>query len=1459
MAELYIFDKDDNFLNILSKETGLIDTWFKDYQNHIPDEPFVFYIKNNSPLLHLIIEENQVAFYDRDNDLRLMRMKEVYEVSSDEGYIVTVKCEPSFLELYDHFIEDKRIFDGIAQEALNKALQGSRYIGEVTVDLGTATDNFYWTNGIEAIFKILNTWGGALKDTIKLDNDNEIIERKILILERLGKDSGIIVEPGYNAEQIQRKTLSYPVTALWAQGASLETDNGGYTRYITFADVEWKKLKGDPVDKPKGQKWVGDPQALQKYGYLHNGVRKHRFGHFSNQDYDNPKELLKAAWESLQEQTNPEITHEATIDVKDRHVSLGDTATILDRNYNKPIELQSQVTGLEYDILDMDRDVKIIVGKYVDMSENPMQQQVDDLENTISQSRPKWDQADKPINKNKYPDIKPNKPINVTATGAFETIQLYWDYTDEIYVEFYEVYGSQVSDFVPDSQHLLYRGKVSAFGHKVNTDEKWYYYVRAVNYHGRGSDFSDRVEASTVRVISDDILFGSILAEHLTDNLDIADKLAQNTIDRINQGPMQAIQYTQEEIEATENSILEQLNNEIGDVNGSISNLDTVANDLKLRADDTDLLLAEHGNKFTNIETNIDTIEGSLSANINKVQRIDGTVQSHSNTLTAHAEQLNAKLDSLTYARDKTGILSSIEKNTTDIEATAKGLELRVTKEEFDAGIDEVDSRISKTEATLITHADQITAKASKSDLLKKVDTSVYNEKVGQLTTSINGISGRVSNTETNIDNLTGDLKSAKSQIASIDVDVKGIKGNVTNISSDLNHTQKQVGQLEVKYNEVSSTVSNIRIGGRNLLRYTDFSKKENTDRWIEIGNANFITPRKFDGFPRYFGYISVGTSPVGYNARIRTQYNVSLVKGRTYTLSWLGATSDFVNSDFNYTGILNNKGLFELNLSSKIKKEKIGTATFFGYSKSIYKYSVTFAFNGESLESYSIMLGSKVTKESAPWIAITDVMLEHGTMAGDWDISPEDTDQRMSIAESSITQLSDDILLKVDEDGVIASINVSPEGIRIDGNRHHITGQTLIDDAVIGTAAIADMAVTRAKLGTAVVGTAQIEDAAITNAKIKSVSADKVSATSLSSISANLGTVRSGRMLSQNSNWDLNMNTGYWKIQNMNLKVGNGAMIEFTDVGNRIQYRSVDDGIVRSSGMGVGKSTSGLPFSYVGTTGNKDLDTLSEYYSGAMFFTTRAISEGAYNNISGFRFALRNKAVGWDKGLYMNWEGSKPSISTYSPSNYDYEIGTFARMTTKQNFGIVNYNNDKSGWLLETYYAGNGTDITLRGTYGADYNYAIGENTSTKRIRNIFLKNNPVVASDERLKEEIKNINIGLDLIKDIDAKSFRLKPTKADVNNGVYRNKKQFGVIAQQIISVFNKHGFDTSDLSMISGSKEDTYSVQYEQFIPLLIKSTQELDTKVTNNADDINLLKIENQYLKQKVKILEEKIA
>lgn len=674
---LYIFDKDDRFKNILSEENGLIDTHFKDYQNHLVDGPFIFYVDSYSPLLDLIVAENQVAFYDRDDELRLMRIKEIYESVTSDGSIVTAKCEPSYLELYDHFIEDRRFVDKTAQEALTAALQGSRYSGEVTVNLGIATTNYYWTNGIDAIFTILNTWGGALKDTITLNDENEIVERKIMILQRLGADNGLIVEPDYNAESVERKTLSYPKTAMWGQGASLETEGGGHTRYITFEDVEWKKSKGDPVDKPKGQKWVGDPQALAIYGYLESGVRKHREGHFSNQDYDDPEELLKATWDALQEQLHAETTHEATIDVKDRKVSLGDTVTTLVREFNKSIELQSQVTGLEYSILDMDKDVKIVVGKYVDMSENPMQQQLDDLEKTVDNNRGKWDAASKPINRGRYPDIKPNKPTNLRTEGAFQTIQLYWDYTDEIYVEFYEVYGSKISDFAPDSQHLLYRGKVSAFGHGVNTDETWYYYVRAVNYHGRGSDYSDRVSASTVRVVSDDILFGGILADHLTDNLDIADKLAQNTIDRINQGLMQEIQYTQDEIEAVNTALTNRLNDEIGDITSQI-----------------DSLLQQTSNiegTVTNITNDIDTINGTLSTTITQLSNLGDTVSKQTLDIQANAEGLTAKAD-------RTELTNYVDKQTynskmASIDVSINGIDQIV--QNVQADVSNVDGRVN--------------------------------------------------------------------------------------------------------------------------------------------------------------------------------------------------------------------------------------------------------------------------------------------------------------------------------------------------------------------------------------------------------------------------------------------------------------------------------------------------------------------------------------------------------------------------------------------------------------------------------------------------------------------------------------------------------------------------------------------------------------------------------------------
>lgn len=95
----------------------------------------------------------------------------------------------------------------------------------------------------------------------------------------------------------------------------------------------------------------------------------------------------------------------------------------------------------------------------------------------------------------------------------------------------------------------------------------------------------------------------------------------------------------------------------------------------------------------------------------------------------------------------------------------------------------------------------------------------------------------------------------------------------------------------------------------------------------------------------------------------------------------------------------------------------------------------------------------------------------------------------------SQITQLSKTIDLKVSKGDVINQINISTEGILIDGKKIHITGQTVIDNGVIKTAQIADLSVS----------TAKIANAAITDAKIGNISANKITTGTLNAASVNI------------------------------------------------------------------------------------------------------------------------------------------------------------------------------------------------------------------------------------------------------------------------------------------------------------------------------------------------------------------
>ncbi|MCR1834965.1 hypothetical protein NSA56_11220 [Oceanobacillus caeni] len=1733
MTELYIFSQDDKPLTIITEDTGLVSAPVRIEVNSVPDTPFSFTVEADSENAQYVKEENKVVYRDHEGDLRLVVIKELDDSDGIDGPLTTAICEPEFMELTEHIVVDRRIIEGTAQKALDAVLEGTRYIGEVEVDLGLATTNFYYIDSVESIWKIIKTWGGEFKDVVEFDDKNHIIARKIKLLQRLGKDHGQRFEIDHNITEINRTVLSYPLTAMYGRGASLEIEDeegnhtGGYSRYIDFADVEWKKSKGDPVDKPKGQLWVGDLEALAVYGRPHNGTKLHRYGIFSNQDYEDPEELLWATWQNLQENKRPEINYQLSVDLFNDKVSLGDTAVAIDRYFSRPIEIQARVIAMEYDLLDIDGTMIVEMGQFLNLEDNRLDEIERDVEN-LKNRRPS-----NRVTEDSYPDVKPGTPVNLRAEGGIEVIQLYWDYDSSIYVKQYEVYGSQVKDFIPDSQHLLWRGDVSAFAHTVGTDQVWYYRVRAVNYQGTASEYSVQVSASTHRVISDDILFGEDLAAKLRDLSKVSDLLAEDTIsfDQISEQAKGLIKqeskiYTDAEIQAIENRLLDDLANKAGlayvdgqlqlkadadtvsAVQRDITNLETKANDLRAnvtnivtdlsdlrtsvntdiaglnstadkllkRVADNEEALKANGGKITSIEQEVDTVKGSLSTTINQLSSIDGVVSEHTVAINANTEAikfkasqdsvdtltgqisavegsietlagkvslkaeakdvytksevntaLGKKVDTTTYDKKMSQLdisidginasVSSIQSSVSDVDSrlekaqaqldvlpgqinakaeknsvytktetdgrisseissakaeikvTTDGISQEVSKvdskidgleldgrnlligskelvdsfpnkvshngliysyygyawgfifnvdlvkgqtytvsvpvynsnettstqariyvghldnmyrtleplesqvisitftaqqdepsaivrfltsttgkpdvawhypilqrgnkftgwqpapEDVDGAIsnvqsyassidqkaDSIQSSVSSLQSTVNSHGSKITSAQTKIDqnttaisqraiktdvdkaLKGKVDTTTYTKKVGELTTSINGISGRVSNTESSINSLTGEVSSAKSQIASLDVKANSIVQSVSEVRADLN---------------------GLEIGGRNLI--PDSEKRS----WGGSSTSNFSYVIFYRG----------------------------LEKNQTYTVSFEAELTG--TGDKNYITVY------------PYLKDGQSMSTIHVPYKADERMSAT--FTTDDRYNYNLLIyAGKSGGTAGNKIILKKLQLEKGNKATDWQPAPEDVDSRMTKAESSITQLADDILLKVNKDDLISEINLRPKGVRIKGSLIELDGTTLIRDGIIGTAAIANAAITKAKLGTAVVGTAQIENGAITNAKIANATIDDAKIANVSVTKLLAGTIDTSKIKirggSATDYTEINGSTltsrgqfrrtwrGSTETHDVTLRLRNG----YFRAENPSKDRAIsiaDFGISTfADGNGGGSSSGTIEFF---SRRFSNVNGLTMYSSGTYGVdASEIISQSVYAQI------IESN----ESQIYF-----RPN-RTNRPGNNTFQLSVLNENQEHLTDGILAYGSTATGYTSGLRFSKrkaepvvwvvNGDLARYSETkIGAGYfmgymamshtgeNFYIGSSSETRSVNSTAYQNGKINYIPHR-------------------ADSFPTGSSERFKTDIVKYEESALEQLRNSVIYEYTRRASQVRELGFIIEReipevvKFDDESVNGYTHRSLNTKAIQELDRKV---EDEISWLKTENQLLKNEVSILENKI-
>ena len=309
-----------------------------------------------------IIKEVQFfGFQSRDGAFCLFRVSEKsYDIS------LTIQgIDRAESDLNSFIIENKRP-GGTADQVLSGILEGTGYqLGNVDGLTRTGKLSFYYISVRQALVKIIESYACEFKIRYTFV-ENKIIGRYIDLNQRFGRVTGHQFEYGSNILNVTYEESSDDVvTALIGRGKGEQSTDengeatGGYGRRVQFKDVVWSVLNGDPVDKPAGQNYVTNEAARNIYGLHQNGVIKHRFAVYTNEDIEDPVELLKATYKELQRLSVPIVTFKANLldlaNAIENDIWIGDSVGIVRDQIG--ISFEARIHKLTIDKLDNNRSV----------------------------------------------------------------------------------------------------------------------------------------------------------------------------------------------------------------------------------------------------------------------------------------------------------------------------------------------------------------------------------------------------------------------------------------------------------------------------------------------------------------------------------------------------------------------------------------------------------------------------------------------------------------------------------------------------------------------------------------------------------------------------------------------------------------------------------------------------------------------------------------------------------------------------------------------------------------------------------------------------------------------------------------------------------------------------------------------------------------------------------------------
>jgi phage minor structural protein len=265
---------------------------------------YTFTCQADHPAADYLVDGCHVIFADLDGNAREFRVRGLSVGRDSDGRETkTATCDGIEQELTQAFVRGITYTASAASVVAPDLLAGTRWTAG-TIEWGGVLPDLDWASSASVWSRWL-----ALATAARLEpyahvtvQGSRVVARTIDLVQSRGLTTPrVLFTYGHNIKSIERYGDMLPCgTAVRGFGAA----------GVTMGDAVWSVDDGDALDKPSGQDFLSDPDALARYGILdYDGSRYNRFVEFTDTALATAADVIAAAYARLLVAVKPAVTY----------------------------------------------------------------------------------------------------------------------------------------------------------------------------------------------------------------------------------------------------------------------------------------------------------------------------------------------------------------------------------------------------------------------------------------------------------------------------------------------------------------------------------------------------------------------------------------------------------------------------------------------------------------------------------------------------------------------------------------------------------------------------------------------------------------------------------------------------------------------------------------------------------------------------------------------------------------------------------------------------------------------------------------------------------------------------------------------------------------------------------------------------------------------------------------------